>query len=141
MMRHLRPTPKKADKATSTVKVPASKFTLKTLKAISEDIVAGKYGKISKIGINDDIQPGLRAIIVQTGTISWHAGYMFKGSRPYLKIGESTTMSIDEAREMTEVIRELARKGINVQEGLHTRLLQELKRDGTKWRPALAPKP
>jgi hypothetical protein len=78
---------------------------------------------------------GLQAIIRRTGLISFHVGYNYGGSRPVLKLGVWPGMSIAEARSLATTVRELAEKGIDVQEGLHERLIRELQARGTDWRP------
>jgi len=89
--------------------------------------------KVDKVTFTDDVQPGLRAVVRPTGTVTLHAHYDFGGSRPMIKVGEVPGTSIAEARELTKTIRALAAKGIDVQAGLHERLLRELKAQGTKW--------
>jgi hypothetical protein len=49
-----------------------------------------------------------------------------------IKVGELPGTTIEEARALTKTIRALAAKGIDVQSGLHERLLRV---QGTRWRP------
>jgi hypothetical protein len=88
-----------------------------------------------KLTFTDDMQPGLRAIVRNTGTVTFHAHYDFDGSRPMLKVGDLGETIVQEARTLTKTIRALADQGIDVQRGLHERLLRELKAQGAKWRP------
>jgi hypothetical protein len=57
-----------------------------------------------------------------------------------VKIGELDPKSpehltIEEAREVTKTIQALARKGIDVQEGLHRSMIRGIRKEGVKWRP------
>jgi Arm DNA-binding domain len=111
-----------------------TEFTEKMLISMSDALKSGRM-KVDKVTFTDDVQPGLRAIVRPTGTVTLHAHYDFDGSRPMIKVGEIPGTTIDEARELTKTIRALAENGIDVQSGLHERLLRELKAQGTKWRP------
>jgi hypothetical protein len=113
---------------------PKSEFTEGMLQSMSDALKSGRM-KVDKVTFTDDVQPGLRAVVRQTGTVTFHAHYDFNGSRPMLKVGDLGETSIGEARALTKTIRALAEKGIDVQSGLHERLLRELKAQGTKWRP------
>ncbi len=88
-----------------------------------------------RVTVSDNVQPGLRAIIRDTGGVSFHAHYEIDGTRPYLKIGGLPGTSIAEARELTKTILALAAKGIDPQAGLHDRLIRELTAKGAAWRP------
>lgn len=44
-------------------------------------------------------------------------------------------MKISEARVLAKTVRLLAARGIDVQAGLHERLVRELTEKGEKWRP------
>lgn len=93
--------------------------------------------------LSDPLSPGLRVNVYTEGQVAFSVEYRLPGiqSRLHVKIGEWPDMSIDEAREIAATVRELGLRGIDVQLGLHTRLSQELKRDGLDWRPSLAPVP
>lgn len=84
---------------------------------------------------------GLRVDAYPTGKVTFSAEYKMPGiaTRMHVKLGEWPEMPIVEARKLTELVRDLGMRGVDVQWGLHTRLVQELKRDGLDWRPALAP--
>lgn len=127
----------RARKAKPVPKAVEPRFTVETLKAIAKDVK--KIG-LTKSTVSDDVQTGLRANIYKSGQISFIVEYKLPGiiTRPYVTIGEHPTMSIPEARQLAAVIRDLAQKGIDVQAGLHERLIAELKRDGVKWRPTLS---
>jgi Arm DNA-binding domain len=111
-----------------------TEFTEKMLTNMSDALKSGRM-KVDKLTFTDDVQPGLRAIVRPTGTVTLHAHYDFEGSRPMIKVGEIPGTTVDEARSLTKTIRALAERGIDVQSGLHERLLRELKAHGTKWRP------
>ena len=115
-----------------------SKFTEKLLHQMSEDIKSGATSLKKKqpwLNIGDDRQTGLRAIIRKSGAVTFHAMYQIEDSRPMIAVGHFPDTTIEEARHLTKVVRGLADKGIDVQSGLHQRLLQELERDGLNWRP------
>jgi hypothetical protein len=119
-----------------------SKFTPETLQALRNDVVTGRI-PLAKVSISDDIQDGLRALIRKTGLITFHAHYTVGDERPYIKVGhypmeddkKAGQATIDDARQVTKTIRSLGDMGIDVQLGLHERLLRELRNKGTKWRP------
>lgn len=98
---------------------------------------------VARLRMSDPLQPGLRIQIYLEGQVSFIVEYKLPGikTRPHLTIGHWPQMSIKEARELAVLIRDLGNKGIDVQEGLHDRLIQELKRDGLKWRSTLSPPP
>jgi hypothetical protein len=91
--------------------------------------------------ITDPHQPGLRANIFKSGQVSFIVEYRIPGftTRSHLTLGNFPDMSIEEARELAVVVRELGSRGVDVQAGLHDRLIQELRRDGLNWRPELSP--
>lgn len=111
-----------------------SKFSIEHFESIARDLDSGRL-KLDKIVISDDVQIGLRAIIRKSGTITYHVSYAAGESRPYLKVGQYPDTSIAEARELARTITTLADHGIDVQSGLHDRLIKELREKGTKWRP------
>jgi hypothetical protein len=88
------------------------------------------------IRISDGDCPGLRIMIRKGGGYTFHAQYRVAGRnrRPMIMLGSPPEMSLDEARDLTRTIIELARKGIDVADGLHKRLMRELKAQGTAWR-------
>lgn len=97
---------------------------------------------MERIQISDDMVTGLRAIVTKGGRISFHASYHFGDSRPFITLGEYNVpkshpdyISIEDARELTKTIKTLADKGIDPQDGLHRRLIRELREQGPKWRP------
>jgi len=118
-----------------------SKFEPETLKALAKDLQSGRI-PMERVTVSDDMVTGLRAMVTKDGGISFHASYHFGDARPFLKLGnfhvspkDPDYISIQDARELTKTIKALADKGIDPQQGLHTRLIRELKRDGTSWRP------
>lgn len=121
--------------------VPAekSKFDAPTLLAIAKDLQSGKL-PLERVRVSDDMVVGLRAVVNRSGLVTLHASYEVGESRPFILLGslnreESNHITIDEARELTRTIKAIAAKGIDVQDGLHKRLIRELKRDGAKWTP------
>lgn len=116
-------------------------FHPKTFEKVSDDFKAGRMKKVPKWRASDPVQSGLVVVVTSSGDISWHASYMFGDRRPYIVIGRYPEMSMSEARQMTKLIRDLAANGVDVQEGLHSRLIAELKRDGIDWRPEMSAPP
>jgi hypothetical protein len=118
----------------------ASKFTEKSLLAVAEDLKSRRL-PMERTHLSDDIVAGLRALITKTGDVSYHANYFIDGNdRRMMKIGSANKESPDylplaDARAITKTIKDLADRGINAQEGLMPRLVRELLRDGTRWRP------
>jgi hypothetical protein len=118
-----------------------SKFDIAMLKAMAKDLQTKRI-PLDRTVISDDLVVGLRAIVRNTGAVSLHASYHFDGERPMMKLGDPTLspkdpdyISIDDARELTKVIKNLALNGVDPQEGARRRLIRELLRDGNKWRP------
>lgn len=111
-----------------------SKFSADTFERLARDLQNGNV-PLDRVTVTDDMQPGLRAIIRNTGLVSFHVNYDVEGARPYLKIGDHPEMPIADARYVAKVVRDLAAMGIDPQEGLHRRLIRELLEKGTKWRP------
>lgn len=68
------------------------------------------------------------------GIVALHAHYQIKKSRPVLKVGELPGSTVEDARKLKRAIRALAAKGIDVQNGLHERLMRELLEQGEDWR-------
>jgi len=116
--------------------VPKSenKFTVAILEALADDLQKGRI-PLDRVTVTDSMQVGLRAIIRNTGGISFHVNYEVGDERPYLKLGEHPDMTIAEARHLAKVVRSLGDLGINPTEGLHSRLIRELQEKGVKWRP------
>jgi hypothetical protein len=117
-----------------------AKFNMETFQKLAADLSAGRI-PLDRVTLSDDPREdpnavgGLRAIIRGSGLISWHVQYEIEGSRPYLKLGDAEHMNLKEARELARTVRGLADMGIDVQAGLHERLVRELKEKGMKWRP------
>lgn len=111
-----------------------STFTISWLQKLADGLTTG-HMKTDRITISDDLVPGLRAIVRDTGGISFHVQYTIGKSRPYLKIGEVPGTTIEQARKLARIVLSLAKQGIDPQSGLHERLLRELAEQGDKWRP------
>lgn len=123
--------------------VPAvsSVFNDKMLFQTAKDLQSGRI-PTERVRYSDDVVPGLRYVINQSGYISMHAQYEVSGTkfRGMLLLGSlnedaENHMTIAEARKLTGIVQELAAHGIDVQEGLHSRLIRELRKEGTSWRP------
>jgi Arm DNA-binding domain len=115
-------------------KAARPEFSAGLFKGLQRDLEKQK-GTIDRVTVSDDVVTGLQCIIRRTGLCSFHVGYNFGGSRPVLKLGNFPDMSVGEARELARTVRALAEMGIDVQEGLHERLIRELQARGTDWRP------
>jgi hypothetical protein len=113
---------------------PRAKFSVETLEALAKDLQSGRT-PLDKLTVSDDEVSGLRPIVRNTGAISYHVTYSISGSRPYLLLGHHPEMTIRDARELAKTVQALAERGIDPQEGLHSRLIRELREKGTRWRP------
>lgn len=119
-----------------------SKFTEENLKALSRDMKSGRI-MLDRMTLSDDIVTGLRAMVLKSGVVSFHVSYHLGGRRPFMVIGELTDdkknldrLTLEEARDVARTVKHLAETtGIDPQEGLHRRLVRELKEKGKNWRP------
>jgi len=111
-----------------------SGFSVETFDRFAADLTSGRT-PLKQLTISDNVVSGLRALIRDTGAVSFHVAYKVGGSRPYLMIGTHPQMTVATARKLATTIQSLAAKGIDVQEGLHDRLIRELLEHGDKWRP------
>lgn len=111
-----------------------SQFTEEILMGMARALQTGRL-KVKKLSVSDDMQPGLRAYVRESGTVALHCHYEIGDSRPMLKVGELPGSTIADARALTRTIRAIAAAGLDVQDGLHERLLRELREKGEKWRP------
>lgn len=110
-------------------------FDNKTLEGLAEDLQSQRI-PLDRITVTDHEVANLRAVIRNTGLISYHVQYSLPdGSRPFMKIGNFPDMPIKTARELTRTVTSLAAKGIDPQEGLHERLIRELLEKGDRWKP------
>jgi hypothetical protein len=121
-----------------------AKFNEATFKELAQDLQSGRI-PLDRVQISDNDVSGLRAIIRNTGTITYHVNYMIQnkdgGSRTYIKIGDYPDVNLTTARKRAQAVIALGKKGVDVQEALHDRLMREIDRDGESWRPGLAPAP
>jgi hypothetical protein len=106
---------------------------------VAKDLKSGRL-PLARQQISDDMVVGLRAVVNRSGLISFHVSYYVGDKRPFMVIGDLNEdsdkhLSITEAREIAKTIKALGDKGVDVQDGLHKRLVRELKRDGLQWRP------
>jgi hypothetical protein len=117
---------------------PSIKFTPERLEAFARDLKSQRV-PLERQQISDDIVVGLRAMIHRTGLIAFHVSYYVGDKRPFMRIGtlnkdDPDYISIEDAREVAKTIKALGEKGIDVQDGLHRRLVRELKDKGVGWR-------
>lgn len=110
-----------------------SEFTAEMLLGMAAALKTGRL-KTKQLTITDDRQPGLIAYVRESGIVALHAHYQIGKSRPMLKVAELPGGTIEDARALTKTIRALAAKGIDVQDGLHERLMRELLEQGENWR-------
>lgn len=108
-------------------------FDADTLKGLAEDLKTGRL-PLERVTVTDNIQTGLRAIVRGTGLISFHVQYAVGDERPYLKIGDFPEMTIEKARKIARTVINLGARGIDPTKGLHDRLINELDKQGDKWR-------
>lgn len=114
-----------------------SKFSAETIDALRNDLMQQKI-PLSQIVISDEDQPGLRAIIRQSGTVTFNVQYKITGQkdyRPQIKIGDYPEMNVYRARGIARTIVELGHRGIDPTAGLHERLIRELEEKGVSWTP------
>lgn len=116
-----------------------SRFTDGALLRMSKDLHSGRNPK-ERDRFRDDVVVGLYATINRSGLITFHIDYEIEGDRHHLTLGalneeRDDRITIDEARKLANIVKILARGKINPQDGLHKRLIKELKRDGTAWKP------
>lgn len=113
-------------------------FNVETFEKVARDLQKGTI-PLDRVTVSDSEVAGLRAIVHDTGEISFHVHYRLDTGdgfiRPYLKIGNHPQMTVPRARKLAKTIIELGDEGIDVQEGLIDRLLRELEDKGTRWRP------
>lgn len=111
-----------------------STFTAPVLLGMAAALRTGRLDR-NKISTTDDVEPGLRAYVRESGTVALHCHYEVGNSRPMIKVGELPGTTIEDARLLTRTIRAIAAKGIDVQDSLHERLFQELRAQGEDWTP------
>lgn len=118
---------------------PSTKFTVERLRAFAEDLKSQRVPLVRQ-QIADDRVTGLRALVHKTGRIALHVSYYVGDRRPFMILGvlddekDPDYISIEDAREVAKTVKALGEKGIDVQSGLHRRLIRELKAKGTDWR-------
>lgn len=117
-----------------------SQFNEVTLTNLAKDMQSGRFATQTRFTVSDDMVTGLRAVIYKSGMISFAVSYHLDGERPFLKLGSLNKgaedyISVAKAREIAKTVKALADKGIDVQAGLHLRLIRELDEFGTDWRP------
>jgi hypothetical protein len=96
------------------------------------------------LSVVDDLVVGLRFIIYNSGEIAIHASYTVGDRRPFFKIGvlnpkDPDHLSLADARQLVKDIKKIGDRGVDVQDGMMRRLIQELRRDGAAWSPTLSP--
>lgn len=129
-----------------------SQITERVLQKMATDLERG-VPLLPKLSVADDMVPGLRFIIYKSGEISIHVSYVVAGPvdrRPFIKIGTLGTSStgkrelktdesftLAEARELAKNIKAIGDRGIDVERDARKRLLDEIRRDGSRWSPTL----
>lgn len=121
------------------VSIKKSEYDEKMLLTAVDELQSGKI-KLERMRYNDDVVPGLRFVMNPSGLVTFHIQYGVGKERKYLLLGSLNKerddhISIEEARELAETVKGLAEHGIDPAEGLHRRLIRELKRDGLDWSP------
>lgn len=111
-----------------------SEFTPAFLEKIASQLQRGTI-PLPQVTVTDSQQPGLRALIRASGVVAFHCSYTIGETRPYTKIGELGSMSIDEARKICRTVQALAEQGIDPFAGLVEARVKELQKRGTAWRP------
>jgi hypothetical protein len=120
-------------------RAPSIKFTPERLEAFARDLKSQRVPLVRQ-QISDDVVTGLRAVVHKTGRIALHVSYYVGEKRPFMILGtlddpkDPDYISIEDAREVAKTIKALGDKGIDVQDGLHRRLVKELKEKGSAWR-------
>jgi hypothetical protein len=110
------------------------RFKATSLKALAAQIKI--KGKPDRLTVSDNVVTGLRAVVrATTGAVTFHVDYTIGDRRPYLLLGTLDDLSIEDARGLALTVKALAAKGVDPAEGLHTRLIRELREQGEKWRP------
>jgi len=109
-------------------------FTPEFLEKVASQLQRGTI-PLSQVTVTDSEQTGLRALIRSSGVIAFHCSYTIGKTRPYTKIGELGSMTIDEARKLCRTIQALAEQGIDPFAGLVEARVKELQSKGTRWRP------
>lgn len=126
--------------AKATRQEPSTKFTVEKLEAFARDLKSQRI-PLDRQQISDDVETGLRAIVYKSGLIVLAVSYnVSEGNRPFLRLGtlnkdEPDHLTIEEARDLARTVKTIANRGIDVQDGLLRRLIQELQRDGVNWQP------
>jgi hypothetical protein len=109
-----------------------SKFTEQILLGMAAALQTGRM-KMKQISLSDDREPGLLAYVRESGIVALHCQYSVNGRRPMIRVGTLPGTSIEDARKLTRTIRALAARGIDVEDGLHDRLMRELLEQGEAW--------
>lgn len=115
-----------------------SSFGPELFKRLQADMKSGRT-PLKRMKLTDPQMRGLTVNLYPSDDepMSWYVQYAPDGrtKRPFIKVGEFPETSIEHARRRARVIHTLAEKGIDVQDGLHKRLMRELDEKGEKWRP------
>jgi hypothetical protein len=114
------------------------KFTVERLEAFARDLKSQRI-PLERQTLSDDMVTGMRATVHKSGLITYSVSYTVGDKRPFMKLGDANKdspdyISLEDARAIAKTVKALGDKGIDVQDGLHKRLIRELKRDGTAWK-------
>lgn len=121
------------------IAIKQSQYTEKMLFQAVDELQSGKI-KLERMRYNDDVVPGLRFVMNPSGLVTFHIQYTVGKERKYLLLGSLNKerddhISITEARDLAETVKALAEKGTDPADGLHKRMIRELRRDGANWKP------
>lgn len=130
---------------------PGVRITPEILAHFRKDFESKKLGKMDRVRLTDNIQSGMRVIINKSGLITFYANYTMRtkdgNERPYFTIGhypEEFELKrnprlgdefIADMRDVATIIRNLADMGIDVQAGLHERIVAEIRAERESWTP------
>lgn len=117
--------------------IKGPRFTIPVMQQLIEDMQSKRL-PLPLVRLSDDQQQNHRAIVYNSGKISFHVQFRVKGKdgeRPLLLIGDYPKMTIERSRKIARTIIALADKGIDPREGLHERLIREIETKGENWRP------
>lgn len=119
-----------------------SKITEALLFRTVEELQSGRM-PLERQRWSDDVAVGLRITVNFSGLITFAASYDIDNERHHMIIGSLNKerddyITLEKARQRTKIIKGLAERGVNPQDGLHRRLLREIDEEGLKWEPRVS---
>lgn len=117
-----------------------SLFTEENFLKIIKDFKLPGHSKLKRVTVVDDMVIGLHAKINKSGLIAYHVTYEIGDERPYFKLGDGNPdsdeyITVETARDLSKTIKALADRGVDVRDGLHRRIVREIREQGMGWRP------